>query len=144
MSLYLDTSCLLKVFFPEPETSRVLELIGLEEEVIVSSLTRLEAVGQVHARVAGRHLRRARAVRLIERLDRVLRQPPYQAVDLPAEVIAAAERQARVLDGTGYCRTLDRLHLAAMEVLGLRRLLTNDDTQRCAAERLSFDVTMPY
>ena len=56
MPLYLDTSCLLKVLFPEPETARTLELIASEERVIVSSLGKIETVTHLHGRVAGGHL----------------------------------------------------------------------------------------
>jgi predicted nucleic acid-binding protein len=37
----------------------------------------------------------------------------------------------------------DRLHLAIIESLGLRRLLTNDDGQARAARGLGFEVTLP-
>lgn len=41
------------------------------------------------------------------------------------------------------CRTLDRLHLAVMEMLGLRRILTNDTTQGRAAVALGYEVLTP-
>ena len=56
MSLYLDTSCLLKLFFDEPETERTMELVAREERVVVSSLARLEAVIQIQARTTDRML----------------------------------------------------------------------------------------
>jgi hypothetical protein len=80
MALYLDTSCLLKVFFPEPETARTLELISAEEQVIVSSLTRLEAFSQIHARIAGGTLSAARGGRLKRQMVAVLDLAPYEQV----------------------------------------------------------------
>jgi hypothetical protein len=53
VSLYLDTSCLLKTLFPEPETERVIRLVAAEERVVVSTLARLETLVQIHARGAG-------------------------------------------------------------------------------------------
>jgi len=45
------------------------------------------------------------------------------------------------LDPTqGHCGTLDRLHLAAMELLGVSRLLTHDARQAQAARGLGFEV----
>jgi hypothetical protein len=41
------------------------------------------------------------------------------------------------------CPTLDRLHLAAMQSLELRHLLTNDDAQARAARALGFSVVVP-
>ncbi|MEO8604770.1 MAG: PIN domain-containing protein [bacterium] len=69
MSVYLDTSCLLKTLFPEPETARTLERIASEERVIVSSLGKVEALSHLHGRVAGGHLSRATARRLGQRLE---------------------------------------------------------------------------
>jgi predicted nucleic acid-binding protein len=58
----------------------------------------------------------------------------------PEEV---AEAQTRPLAKSAHCRTLDRLHLATMQVLGFQRLLTNDDRQAAAARALGFDVRLP-
>lgn len=69
MSLYLDTSCLLKLLLPEPESRRVAEIVADEEHVIVSSLAPLEAVVQIHWRVAGGHLVRSGARALLARMD---------------------------------------------------------------------------
>jgi uncharacterized protein with PIN domain len=143
MPVYLDTSCLLKVFFDERETGRTIELISAESEVVVSSLARLEALVQVQARVAARMLTAAAGTRLAERIETVLRDEPYSLVAMPGAASEAAERQIRSFGRTVHCRTLDRLHLGAMEVLGLRDLLTNDQTQARAARALGFSVTMP-
>ncbi len=57
--LYLDTSCLLKLFLSEPESDAVRRSIAGEAQVVVSSLAELEglvaAIGKMpHA--AGRHV----------------------------------------------------------------------------------------
>ena len=142
-ALYLDTSCLLKAFFPEPETPKTLELIAREQRVVVSSLARLEALSQIHARVAGGTLPVATARRLVQRIDQILRGDPYEVVACPSGIIEAAEAQTRPMAKAAHCRTLDRLHLTVMQALGLRRLLTNDDMQAQAARHLGFDVVLP-
>jgi predicted nucleic acid-binding protein len=38
---------------------------------------------------------------------------------------------------------LDRLHLAAMQALDVRRLLTNDEIQARAAAALGFEILRP-
>lgn len=143
MDLYLDTSCLLKVFFVEPETPAVIDRIGREEKVVVSSLTRLEAMVQIHARLAARLLTPSAARRLLERMDFVLETAPYERVACPSRVIELAEMQIRPMAKAAHCRTLDRLHLATMEALRFRRLLTNDDVQAHAARSLGFEVDLP-
>jgi predicted nucleic acid-binding protein len=143
MALYLDTSCLLKLFFREPETTRTMELIALEEHVLVSTLTRLEALVHVHARVTTKLLAKSAAATLVLRMDQVLQSDPYELRVLPQGIIEAAEDQFKDMRRSVHCRTLDRLHLAIMSLLGLRRLLTNDDTQARAARALGFEATLP-
>jgi predicted nucleic acid-binding protein len=143
VSLYLDASCLLKLLFPEPETGRVMQLVAAEEHVVVSTLARLETLVQIHARGVGGLLTRAGARSLIDRLEGLLRQEPYELVRTPPEVVEAAEGQVRALPRDAYCPTLDRLHLAVMKALDLRRLLTNDDAQARAARGLGFSVVVP-
>ena len=143
MSLYLDTSCLLKTLFLEPETAKTLELIAGEERVIVSSLARIEALTHVHGRVAGGLLSRATARRLAQRLDALLDSAPYDLTRSPVTIFDLATAQVRSFAAKRYCRSLDRLHLATMEALRLRRLLTNDVAQARAAEGMGFVVLFP-
>jgi predicted nucleic acid-binding protein len=142
VSLYLDTSCLLKLLFPEPETNRVMELVAAEEHVVVSTLARLEAFVQVHARAAG-GLLTARAARVLaDRLDELLRHEPYDVVRTPSDLVDVAEAQVRPFLRDAHCPTLDRLHLAAMNSLEVDRLLTNDGAQARAARALGISVVV--
>ena len=143
MSVYLDTSCLLKALFPEPETARTLELIASEERVVVSSLGKVEALSHVHGRVAGGHLPRPAAKRLAQRLEALLQTDPYDFMTCPVTIYDLATEQLASFTPKDYCRSLDRLHLTIMEALRLRRLLTNDDAQARAAERMGFSVLFP-
>lgn len=144
MSLYLDASCLLKMLFPEPETMRVMQLVAAEEHVVVSTLARLETLVQIQARRAGGLLRETAASALVARLDTVLRQTPYEIVRTPAEMVDVAEAHLRSLPREAHCPTLDRLHLAVMKSLDVRRLLTNDQAQARAARALGFSVSVPH
>ena|SRR5437667_7618544 len=143
MSLYLDTSCLLKMFFPEPESAKVAALVAAEERVVVSTLAKLEATVQINARLDGGRLTRRKAGALVGRLEMLMTLAHYELVGATADLAAVAEAQIAPLGSKAHCRTLDRLHLAAMATLSLRRLLTNDDLQAAAATDLPFDVIMP-
>lgn len=143
MSLYIDTSCLLKLLFPEPESTRVGEIVAAERRVVVSALARLEALSQIHGRRSGGLLTRRRAEALASRLDALLALDPFELLATPPGLEAVAERQMSPLGRTRHCRTLDRLHLAALERLGLRRLLTNDDAQAAVADDLGVEVLLP-
>lgn len=142
-TLYLDTSCLLKLFIAEPETARVAAMVGAEQRVVVSSLAKLEALVQVQARLEGGLLTRRAATAIVARFDAMLSLAPFHALAVPGDVAALAVEQVLPIGTTRHCRTLDRLHLAAMQALSIRRLLTNDDLQADAARHLGFEVLLP-
>ena len=140
MSLYIDTSCLLKLFFPERDSSAVAELVGAEDQVVVSTLAHLELHVQVQGRVAGGTLSARAATTLMALVDRTLGQLPYEVAETPSNLFVIASRQITPMGRAVHCRTLDRLHLAAMEALSLRRLLTSDEIQARAALARGFEV----
>jgi predicted nucleic acid-binding protein len=143
VSLYVDTSCIVKVLFPEPESDRVAEMFSREPRALVSSLTRLETLVQIRGREIGRAITRRDAAYSRQRLAALLETSPFESVEVPSAVVEIAERQVREGGARGHCRMLDRLHLATMEGLGVRRLFTNDDQQAAAARALGFDVSVP-
>jgi hypothetical protein len=61
--------------------------------------------------------------------------------DLSSQVFHVALRQQRIV-GQPHCGTLDRMHLAAMELLGISRLLTHDNRQTQTARSLGFEVVV--
>ncbi len=68
--------------------------------------------------------------------------PGYDFRPVPAATFSTALRQHRHPQAA-YCRSLDRLHLAAMEELNISRLMTLDQTQGRAARALGYKVTYP-
>jgi predicted nucleic acid-binding protein len=138
--LYLDTSCLLKLFFPEPESSEVASLVAPETRVVVSELGVLEASVQIHGRRAAGLLSRARAQRLEAALQKTLCMSPFEVVPFAATALELARGQVQAAKKGIHCRTLDRLHLAVMELEALDRLLTHDGRQAAAARALGIQV----
>lgn len=142
MSLYLDTSCLWKLLVEEPESARVRELIGNEPEVVISSYAEFEAEQVLRALCRAGTLTARQEVRLGRVLADFRGMDPFRHRSLPFDLPGIARLQAR--RSPLYCRTADRLHLAAMEALGVRRLLTHDDQQATAARALGFGVVLPH
>jgi predicted nucleic acid-binding protein len=140
--VYLDTSCLLKLLLEEPESEAVRQAVAGEPDVIVSALTELEATVQLRAGLLGGVFRSRRHRAYLARLDAFRALDPFRFRTLPGEVFETALRQARA-PGVAHCRSLDRLHLAAMEDLGVRRLMTHDADQAAGARALGFEVLRP-
>jgi predicted nucleic acid-binding protein len=140
--IYLDTSCLLKLLREEPESADVRLAVDGEEEVVVSSLTELETEVQLKAAAMGGDIRLSQWRQYQVRLTAMRSLDPFHFRYLPAAVFSTALRQHRHPQAA-YCRSLDRLHLAAVEELKLKRLMTLDSTQGEAAEALNYQVLYP-
>ena len=111
--IYLDSSSLLKLLWPEPESEAVRAGVATEDVVIVSSLAELESEVQLKAAwLAGRY-GTAQWRRLRAKLVELRETDPFRFPRLGALLFDVALRQHRE-SGETHCRTLDRLHLAAM------------------------------
>jgi predicted nucleic acid-binding protein len=140
--VYLDTSALLKLLWPEPESEAVRAQVAREDVVVVSALAELEPEVQLKAAwLAGRY-REGAWRRFLAKLAEFRETEPFAFRPLPATLFETARRRQRAA-GRVHCRTLDRLHLAAMEELDVNRLMTHDTTQAEAARALGFEILMP-
>ncbi len=140
--IYLDTSCLLKLLLEEAESDEVSKAVADEDTVIVSSLTELEAEVQLKAAALGGEIRTSQWRQYQAQLVSIRNLDPFHFRYLPAAVFSTALKQHRHPRGA-YCRSLDRLHLAAMEELNVRRLMTLDRGQASAAAALHYEVVEP-
>ena len=140
--IYLDTSCLLKLLRLEASSAAVRSSIQFESIVVISSLAELEAQIGLNAMAEGGEIRTAQLRQFQAGLVRLKNFDPFQWKPLAGTIFSTALRQTLAANAS-YCRTLDRLHLAAMEELGLPRLMTLDKTQAKAARALGFEVVEP-
>jgi predicted nucleic acid-binding protein len=141
--VYLDTSSLLKLIWLEEESEAVGDRISREDAVLVSSLTELESSIQITAAHLRGDYSLARSRRLLKELEALLDSEPFERRTLSGQVFKLAWLQHSRSGTSGFCRTLDRLHLAAMEELGQNRLITNDAQQAEAARALGFVTEIP-
>jgi predicted nucleic acid-binding protein len=140
--IYADTSCLLKVLRPEPLSKAVWDAIAAEDAVIVSALAELETIVQLKGFWMGGILTRSEWRRSETQFSLLRNQPPYEFRNLSAAIFQTALRQHKN-SGNKHCRSLDRLHLAAMEELEVSRLMTHDASQARAAMEAGFEVVCP-
>ena len=108
--------------------------------LIVSELAVLEACVQIHGRRMAGFLTKAAAMRLEAQVGSTLSMAPFETLPFASAALAIAMGQVRAGKRGQHCRTLDRLHLALMDVEQLRRLFTNDDKQAAAARHRGFEV----
>jgi predicted nucleic acid-binding protein len=140
--IYADTSCLLKVLRPEPLSEAVWSAIEAEDAVIVSVLAELETLVQLKADWTGGLLTRNQWRQAETRFGILRNQRPFEFRALPGAVFQTALRQHRNSGGK-HCRSLDRLHLAAMEELNVSRLMTHDEGQAKAGLEAGYEIIRP-
>jgi predicted nucleic acid-binding protein len=140
--IYADTSCLLKALRPEPLSEAVWGAINKEDSVVISALAELETLVQLKAAWSGGILTRSQWRQVEARFNVLRNQPPFDFRNLAAAVFQTALRQHQN-SGDRHCRSLDRLHLAAMDELEVSRLMTHDESQAKAAIEAGFEVVRP-
>lgn len=139
--IYIDTSSLLKLVIQEPESPAAIRSVSEESLVLVSSFTELECRVQMQALERAGSVRRARMTKAKTAFASLLKFSPFRQVSLQGSVFETALLQ--LARGGIHCRSLDRLHLAAMEELGVSRLMTHDGRQAQAAKELGYEVVVP-
>ena len=138
---YIDSSSLLKTLWQEPESPAVLVAIAAETEVVISTLAELETEVQLRAKWLGGGVTKTRYEAYLAKLASFRETEPFRFRDLSGAVFRQAIDQHAA--GKWHCRSIDRLHIAAMKELGEERLLTNDGKQAVAARALGYDVVSP-
>ena len=139
--IYVDTSSFLKLLLPEKHSAEVRDCVAAESQVVVSELTELEADVQLRALFLGGGIRKSALASARARMSQILLEDPIERIRLTRDVFRSAMAQNRI--SKTHCRSLDRLHLAAMEELRISRLMTHDARQAEAARELGYEVISP-
>lgn len=131
MSLYVDSSALLKRYVDEPESDVADRFLRSDPELITGRHTVIEVRRNLARLLAGRELARAKAAFTAD-------IGAFALVELDD---VTCERAAEVAELTGV-RSLDALHLAAAQRVGGAAIpfLTFDIRQAQAARALGFPV----
>lgn len=136
---YADTSFLLKLVFPEPESEKARGYVEKAGVILISSLALLEMRSQIRALLFGGSINRQQYRRVDKYTEEMVGLEPFTFRTLEGTVFQTGLDQLAVAPDL-HCRTLDRLHLAAMRELGGTVLLTFDLRQAKAARALGFHV----
>jgi predicted nucleic acid-binding protein len=144
--VYIDTSCFLKLILSEPDSEAVERFVEKSAQrtdtIVVSSLTKVEALTTIRGYCLGHALKPKREKSLFQRALKLLSVEPFEERVLSGMIFTIAEDQLKKSVGgiKGHCRALDRLHLSAMCSLGCTHLLSTDDQQQRAARELKLSV----
>ncbi len=139
--IYLDTGCLVKLYYPEPESTKIARLVA-GESIAFLALHELELANALQLKLFRKDAKpsQVRATRALIEEDiatGVLHRPDVDWEDALRSAATLASAHTR---STG-CRSLDVLHCAAAQRLGAAPFVTTDARQRRLA--LAIGLTCP-
>ena len=137
---YLDTGCFVKLYYPEPDSAKVVALIQ-GKLICHTPLHELEFVNALHLKVffssaTAAQVTGARALVKADLEAGVLVSPVGEWTDILAVAVTLAEQHTRTIG----CRSLDILHCAAAKVLAASEFISTDSRQKKLAEAMGLNV----
>lgn len=137
---YLDTGCFVKLYYPEPDSAKVVALIQ-GKPLCHIPLHELEFVNALQLKVflksaTAAQVSAARALVEADLKTGVLVSPGGEWEDIFAEAVKLAEQHT----GAIGCRSLDILHCAAAKVLAASEFITTDSRQKKVAAAMGLNL----
>lgn len=141
--IYLDTSCLLKLYYPEPDSERVSTLVT-GQTIALTSLHQLEFSNALQLKWRQKSASKTQVVATQALLDEDIRAGVVHrtAVDWE-EIWRRARTLAETYTRTVGCRSLDILHCAVAFHCGIRTFVTGDLRQRRLAQKIGLKSPTP-
>jgi predicted nucleic acid-binding protein len=141
--IYLDTGCLLKLYYPEPESESVAKLVA-EQAIVLVALHELELANALELKLFRREakLSQVRMVHEFVAADQragKLHRPELAWEDVMQDSAALARDYTRKLG----CRSLDILHCAAARRLAVETFVTTDARQKRLAGAIGLRCVSP-
>jgi predicted nucleic acid-binding protein len=132
----LDTGCLIKLYYPEPESLRVQRLVSGESIAFVA-LHELELSNALELKIfrkeaSGAQVRKTSALLDEDVRQGILHRPSVSWGDLLEDATSLAKSHTRALG----CRSLDILHCAVARALRASAFVTSDARQRRLAIKM--------
>lgn len=134
--IYLDTGCLLKLYYPEPDSDRVARLVS-GEVIAFLALHQLEVLNALELKLFRKQATRAQVHATAALVEQDLRSGVLYRAAVPWEdVLEEAALTAKAHTRRVGCRSLDILHCSAARSLAVTSFITTDARQRRLAESL--------
>jgi predicted nucleic acid-binding protein len=140
--IYLDTSCLVKLYYPEPESARVAALVQ-GKAICCNSLHELEFHNALQLKMfagaaTSSQTEAARQMVAADLHAGVLVSPLLEWKEVFAVAVRIADEYTRTIG----CRSLDILHCAAARMLESSEFVTTDARQKKLAAALGLKLAV--
>ncbi len=127
--VYLDTGCLLKLYYPEPESAKVVAAVS-GETIVFTALHELEIVTAMQLKVFRSEAKPEQVTAALDLVyeDLAAGKLTEMAIDWRT-VLKDATRTARTHAAATGCRSLDILHCALAKTVSPTVFLSSDNRQ---------------
>lgn len=142
-TLFVDTSSLVKFYYPEPDSDAVEAGLLGAERVFLSELTRVEFASAVARKVRAGEIGKTEFARLTAAFDEDCLALRFSLVALGEQIVNEARSLIDRLGLDYALRTLDALQLASAMRAGANRFLCHDERLAQAAALIGFNVISP-
>ena len=138
--IYLDTGCPVKLYYPEPDSAKVIALIQ-GKPVCHTPLHELESMNALQLKVflksaTGAQVTAARSLIEADVKAGVLVSVVAEWKDIFLEAVKLSE----IHSGLRGCRSLDVLHCAAAKMLGVSEFVITDARQKNLAAAMGLNL----
>lgn len=134
--IYLDTGCLLKLYYPEPESEAVAGLVA-DSAIALVGLHELELSNALELKLFRKEAKQEQVLAVRDFVEADLRAGKLYRPALAWEnVLTDSEQLARRYTRRIGCRSLDILHCSTARLLDARSFVTTDVRQRRLAKAI--------
>jgi predicted nucleic acid-binding protein len=143
---YCDTSCLLKLYAPERDSTTFKSYVVSGVTLVTSEIARLELWATLRRKKAAGDLQPGGARRALGAFDSDISAKLIAIEAIDSQVVARFEaiiEQMHGLKPAIQLRTLDAIHLSTAAVSGESEVVATDRRLRDAALRLNFTIYPP-
>lgn len=139
--IYVDTSALVKYYYPEEGSEAVESRLLGASRVFLSQLSLVEMASALAKKLRARELRLGERARIWTAFLADLKAPQVELVPIRSGHLDHAVELLNEYGKTFNLRSLDALHLAVARLVPCEEVLTSDGIMASVGRRLSMKVT---
>ncbi len=145
MPVCFDTSLLVKLYVPEPDSASVLALVGsLTEPIVFTDFHRAEFVTALHCKEGRKEITPSQLAKALADVNKDLQDGALVWMEADwKRALVGTVRLSTAHAAAILCRTLDAVHIALALQLRVRSIATKDHRQERLAVAAGLKVLKP-
>jgi len=142
LSVYLDTSVLVSIYYPEPITPKVRKILTDKKGLSTSSFSLVEFSSAINRKILMNELSKQNGLKIVNRFQNDIEEDYYKVYSFSPDDLTGANNF--IIDNLGgvSLRTVDALHIA----IALRKkcdlFVTADRTQAKSSKKLGLETKL--